>query len=152
MKRFVLVTNIPTPYRAVLYNLLHELGHEYDIEFSVAFQALREPHRSWKASDFDLRFPHSYSTGWRDRGKPVELFWYRNWNADILRDLRKKHYDYVMCSPYNATTNWVVARMNLGHAMRLIWSESNLRSTKYMAGPFRAFKSFLLARYDVLVL
>ena len=57
VERLVLLTNIPTPYRAAFLDTLSdELGHA-GIELRVAYCALTEPNRTWSVDLQRQRFP-----------------------------------------------------------------------------------------------
>jgi glycosyltransferase involved in cell wall biosynthesis len=152
MQKLLIVNNIPTPYRTFMFGKLHELGLERGIEVSVAFQAEREAHRHWKPSDFDMRFPHFYSSGmrfWSQR--PRAFFTYTTLNLDIARRASSGAYDWVLMAPLNSVTGWLMSCLPAGRTCKLIWSESNLLSARYMSSLARRFKGWLLAPGDALV-
>ncbi|MBI5863997.1 MAG: glycosyltransferase [Planctomycetes bacterium] len=151
MRKLLIINNIPTPYRTYMFHKLYDVGREHGVETTIAFQAEREARRVWKAEDFALRTPHFYSSGLRFWSKrPRKFFTYPTVNIDILRRVMSGAYDWILYAPLNSMNGWFVSWLPAGRSKKVVWSESNLHSTRYMSGFARAFKRFLLAPCHVL--
>jgi glycosyltransferase involved in cell wall biosynthesis len=58
MQKVLLVTNIPTPYRIPLFNILHDELRKKGIDFKVIFAALGYARRQWRVDMRDCLFPY----------------------------------------------------------------------------------------------
>jgi glycosyltransferase involved in cell wall biosynthesis len=151
-KRLLIVNNIPTPYRAFMFNTLFEVGKEFGIDVSVVFQAQQERRRFWKPEEMEMRFPHTFGKHalWR-RGLPVRYFTPWTLNLDIVRQISWGGYDYVLMANLLSATQWLSSFLPIGKTVRLLWTESNLDSTNRKTGPAKWLKRFLLGRCAALV-
>ena len=146
MRRLLIINNIPTPYRTFMFQKLHDVGLMHGIETTVAYQAEREEQRVWKAEDFRLNVPHFYSSGLRFWSRrPRKFFTYPTINLDILRRSCSGQYDWILYGALNSMNGWLVSWLPAGRSIKIIWSESNLHSTRYMSGWARVLKSRVLA-------
>jgi glycosyltransferase involved in cell wall biosynthesis len=135
-----------------MFNKMYERGLELGIEVEVAFQAQREAQRSWKNEDFDMRFPYYVSTGLGLRHrKPKETFSYGTLNVDIIRDVASGRYDWVMMSSFMSISNWIGSVVPAGITKRLLWSESNVLSSRHQGWLIQKFRRFLGRHYEALV-
>jgi glycosyltransferase involved in cell wall biosynthesis len=151
LRRLLIINNIPTPYRTFMFQKLHDVGLEHGVETTVAFQAQREARRPWKAEDFALQTPHFFSSGARFwSSKPRVFFTYTTLNLDIIRAVAAGRYDWVLLATLNSVTGWFATLLPAGRTVKVLWSESNLLSTRYMSALARAFKRLLLAPIDAL--
>jgi glycosyltransferase involved in cell wall biosynthesis len=153
MRRLLVVNNIPTPYRAAMFNRLSDLGRERAVELFVAFQARREARRPWRPEDLEMRFPHSIFPGLAvsRRDAPRDVFRYSVVNPGILRLVREGGFDWVVMAPLMSVTGWIASFVPLTSTRRLLWCESNLVSARRSSAPARWFKRQLLRRWDGLV-
>ena len=117
----VVLDQVPTPYRAPLYRLLHE-DDRSDVEFTIHFCGETADFRSWRHLDLD--FPHSFLRGWEihprlGTGQNYQI------NAGILRLLRTRP-DAIIVSGWAHPTCLIAAlaarRLNIPY---LITSESH---------------------------
>jgi len=58
MQKVLLITNIPTPYRIPLFNVLHSELRDRDITFKVIFGALGYHRRQWRIDMQECLFPY----------------------------------------------------------------------------------------------
>ncbi len=149
MKKLLIINNIPTPYRTFMFKRFHELGPTYGFDVSVAFQARREARRAWNPDDMDMQFPYSISSGLGFGKKPKEFFNYRTVNSDIIREVASGKFDFVLMAAFMSVTNWITSRVSSGRTVKVLWSESNLLSTRYMGAGVRSLKRMLLRGYDI---
>jgi glycosyltransferase involved in cell wall biosynthesis len=153
MKRLLVVNNIPTPYRAAMFNRLSELGREHGVDLFVAFQARREARRPWRPEDLEMRFAHSIfpSLAVSRRDAPCDVFRYSTINPGILRLVRKGGFDWVVMAPLMSVTGWIASFLPSASTRRLLWGESNVLSARRSSASARWFKRQLLRRWDGLV-
>ncbi len=112
--------------RTFMFNKIYDKGLELGIETTVAFQARREAGRTWRPEDFDLQCPHYFSTGpnpMRKRAK--EWFTYRTINTDIIIELMRGKYDWVLMSPIMSINSWIASLLPLKKTKKILWSEDN---------------------------
>jgi len=129
-----------------MFRRFHELAGEFDFESTVAFQARREERRAWNPDEMDLDFPHFFSTV---GGRPREFFTYKTINRDIVRRVRSGEFDFVLMSAFMSVSSWLTSLLPARGTVKVLWSESNLLSTRHMGGLSRAFKSRLLRPYSI---
>ena len=147
-KRLLIVNNIPTPYRAFMFRKLHEVGQKFGVEVAVFFQAQQERRRFWKPEEW-RRISHTSSavrTVWH-RGEPVKYATWWTTNFDIIREVSRGHYDYVMMGGLQSFTQWTASFVPAGKTLKLLWSESNLQSTRRTKGPARWLKRAIMGNY-----
>src|SRR3954469_7160771 len=152
MRRLLIINNIPTPYRTFMFNTMYDIGRAHDIEVTVAFQAERLAYKPWRPQEDAMRFPHRFSTGvlpWR--GKPLQVFSYLTFNTDILRLVTSRRYDWILMAPLQSVGSWATALAPAGRTRKLLWSESNLTSSRFVQGPVRRLKGMLESPFDMLV-
>ena len=130
-----------------MFNTFNEIAPEYDFEFSVAFQARKEERRFWNPDEMDLNFPYTYSTGWGSSA--LEHFTYTTMNPDILRQVRSGDYDFVLMSPFMGISNWMFALLPAGRTIKVMWSETNMLSTRYMSALSRFWKKRLMKPFEI---
>lgn len=146
MRRFLIINNIPTPYRTFMFQQLYEVGLRRGIETTVAFQARREARRHWNPDEFEMQFPHYYSSGMRFwTREPREFFTYPTLNFDILKQLGGGEFDFVLLAALNSVNGWLASWIPAGKTRKVLWSESNLLSTRYMSGAARSLKSAIIS-------
>lgn len=150
MKKFLLINNIPTPYREFMFRRMGEIGAEHGVELTVAYQARKEARRNWDPTRFEMAYKHFFSE--TSAGEPREHFTYKTFNRDIVRAVRSGAYDYVMYAPLMSITGWAISLTAPKRLTRVMWSESNLLSTAHMGGLAKLVKRVLLSNFDKLAL
>lgn len=144
MKKLLIINNVPTPYREFMFSKMYEIGREYGIDITVAFQAKEEHGRPWKAEDFFYSFPHYFSNGfWKKK------FSYGILNLDILKDIASGAYQWALFSPFMSITNWIAAFLPT-QSRKILWSESNLQSTRHIDPVSKFLKSQAIRRFDAI--
>lgn len=149
VKKLLIINNIPTPYRTFMFTRFHELGPKFGFDVSVAFQARREERRAWNPDEMDMRFPFSISSGIGFGDEAQEFFTYKTINSDVVRMVSSGEYDFVLMAAFMSVTNWITSLAPAGRTIKVLWSESNMLSTRYMNGPAKVFKKMLLRGYDI---
>ena len=119
-RRLVITTEIISPYRIPVFNVLAE---HPDVDLHVIFLAETDPSmRRWKIYKDEIRFSYEVLPHWRRRvaGYNVLL------NRGVASALDQAQPDVIVCGGYGYLASWQV----LGWARRLkrrvfLWSESN---------------------------
>jgi glycosyltransferase involved in cell wall biosynthesis len=101
MRRLLVVTNIPTPYRVPLFNrLVHALAPTgWTLE--VAFGSMGNERRKWRIADTDLRFAYHCLDGRNVRLGPERI---ANTYRGLARLLRERRPDGIVCTGYSLGT------------------------------------------------
>ncbi|GEM_PF-1807723 len=149
MKSLLIINNIPTPYRTYMFNVLHQVGKEYNVHAEVIFLAHRESHRHWNPNDFKMEFPYRF--GRNLLGKEVEILNRGVLEVEVLRDLQRNKYDYLLVAPAQSLTNWLISLLPLQRTKKLLYSETNSLAVKRHNGLVRLFRKFLFRQFDGIV-
>jgi glycosyltransferase involved in cell wall biosynthesis len=124
-RRLILLTEIISPYRIPLFNILAR--HE-EVDLHVIFLAETDPDlRKWRVYKDEIQFSYQVLPSWRKR---VGRY---NWllNRGVASALSSFTPDVVLCGGYNYVASWQAllwARMH--HVPFLLWSESNLQDIR----------------------
>jgi glycosyltransferase involved in cell wall biosynthesis len=138
-RRLALITEIISPYRIPLFNVLAK--HE-GVDLHVIFLAETDPDlRKWEVYKDEIKFSYQVLPSWRKR---IGRY---NWllNRGVGAALSAFAPDVVLCGGYNYIASWqalVWSRMK--RVPFLLWSESNLQDVRH-AHPIVEFmkKEFL---------
>lgn len=60
MKKILLITNIPTPYRIPLFNELHQRLQQSSIHLKIIFSVQNYARRKWQLDEQDFLFPYDF--------------------------------------------------------------------------------------------
>ena len=150
MKKMLLINNIPTPYREFMFRKMYEIGLEYDIEMTIAFQARKEKRRDWDPAQFSFPYKHFFSQ--KLSGRLHQYFSYKIINRDIILAICSKQYDAVIYAPFMSLSGWLIALTAPRHITKILWSESNLLSASRAGVISRLIKRSLLSRFDKMAL
>ena len=119
-RKVLLITNIPTPYRIPLFNVLHEELSQRGIDFSVVFGALGYARRKWKINLDDCRFPTEVlpTANLRFSDPERASFTYNG----LLRVLRRKQPALIVTNGFSIATTKLWLRSLFRRTPYLIWS------------------------------
>lgn len=142
MRKVVLVTNIPTPYRVPLFNTLAQTLRKAGMHLSVAFAAPTYARRKWRIDDDSFRFDAKMlSSDGRStrRSRPVFLY------SGLLRYLRAESPDVVIAAGFSVGTlkSWLWSRF--ANVPLIIWSGSEGEQRGVLG---RAYRTFLARRVE----
>lgn len=123
MKKVVLITNIPNPYRIPLFNVLDEILKTANISFKVIFGAPGYSRRMFQIDESEMKFKfrilddhgHTFS---KDGEKTV--FIYRGLN----KALNEEKPDLIIVSGFSPATMKVYMRKLLRGTPYIIWNGS----------------------------
>lgn len=150
MKNLLIVNNIPTPYRAFMYNILYKVGKYYNINTYVIFQSRREKHRYWNPDEIIINFPHHFSKI-PFSNNYYDCFSRFTFNCDVLSAILNSKYDYIMFAPSMSITNWIGSLLPSANVTKILYSEANIISLKKNILPVRLFRSLIYSRFDISV-
>lgn len=137
MKKIVLVTNIPTPYRVPLFNTLSSKLRDAGVCLKVAFAAPTYARRKWQVDGDSFRFDATIlSIRDRSRGRRKPVFFY----PGLVRFLQSESPDVVIAAGFSMGTmkSWLWSRFS--RAPLVIWSGSEPENRGALR---RAYRSFL---------
>ena len=138
-RRLVILTEIISPYRIPLFNVL---AKRPDINLHVIFLAENDPNlRQWQTYKDEIEFSYQVLPSWRKRiGGYNALL---NWGT--RRALAQSAPDVILCGGYNYIASWQAQFWARWHAVPLfLWSESNAQDLRGWHRPVEFLKSEFL--------
>ena len=144
MKRVLLVTNIPTPYRIPLFNELHGQFEEAGLDVLVVFGAAGYSRRKWTIDLSDCLFNYQILDSDtfaypRDTEHPFFLY------GSLIRTLRSYRPDLIIVAGFSIATLKVLSFSRINRIPYLIWSGAIPRKG-YPVAAWRTRLRKLLAR------
>ena len=145
-RRFVCLTNIPTPYRLHFFRALaHELA-ERGWSFEVFFMAETERGRNWRLAPREFGFPHRFLTG--------KSLWIADAtlhiNFKFLLEFLKRPPDILLTAgSWGLPTN-ILTTLTLTFARGstvIFWSESHIRSMRRKGRLIELLRKRLMRKY-----
>jgi glycosyltransferase involved in cell wall biosynthesis len=149
--RFVLLINIPSPYRLHLQRVLNQRLAERSWMFEVYFMAHTEANRFWEFSDDDFDFPHRFGRGIH----PILQGSSFHFNPDLIWALFKNPPDKLLiCGGWFLPTVVcsILILKFLGKTKIYFWAESNLNSLRFSGRLISILRSKMFQLIDVFVL
>lgn len=147
-RRLVCVTNIPTPYRVHLFEVLASVLDERDIDFEAVFLASGAPHRYW---DVDLsRAPFATRV---DRGlHPYHGDAEFHVNPGTVVSMLKRPPSWLVLGgawfiPTVATLA-TVGRLHRRGSRTIMWAEANPASRRFPSGAVAAVRRTVMTSVD----
>lgn len=121
--RVLLITNIITPYRQVLYNACAAVGRRKGIEWHTSFMARGEATRKWRAEDYPLNHEHVFHWGLHLPlpGRPIAT----HLNPGAWWTQLRGRWDAVIVGGYDHLTS-AVAGLLPARGRKLLWCESSV--------------------------
>jgi len=119
MRRLVVVTNIPTPYRVPLFNTLAPALAGAGWELEVVFGSAGNARRRWRIPEEELRFRHHYLAGRNLRLGPERIL---NTYAGLGPFLRERRPDGIVCTGYSPGTMAALRHARRAGIPLAIWS------------------------------
>jgi len=119
-RRLVITTEIISPYRIPLFNVLAE---HPDVDLHVIFLAETDPSmRRWKVYKDEIRFSYEVLPHWRRRVAGYNLLL----NRGVASALERARPDVIVCGGYGYLASWrVLAWARRRKRPVFLWSESN---------------------------
>lgn len=142
----VSLTNIPTPYRAHLYNSLAQEMESRGLGLRVLYMAQSEPGRHWTFDKENNRYPYAFLKDWTLRFRRYEL----PFNPDFLPWMWKHPPRWLLVSGswYFPTAQMAPLAVDHRQTTTLFWNESNLAYMERKSGPVNAWRRLTIDWYD----
>jgi glycosyltransferase involved in cell wall biosynthesis len=151
--RFLVVNNIPTPYRNYQFACLSQACSEVGVDLLVAFQAQAgASHRRrfrvpWRAEELPAGFTQVFSRDILGRARRYHSRW--SVNPDLLRLACRGNFDYVMAAPSMSIFNWLFGAMPTP-GVKILYSETNSDAFQPHGPLLQAARRRLFAGFDAL--
>jgi glycosyltransferase involved in cell wall biosynthesis len=121
MKKYIFLTNIPTPYRTSFYNELHECG----LDFEVFYMREIESDRNWSVERESLKHPHFIDNGlYRTVGR-----FHVHFNPRLIQKiLKSKDAEIIIGGAWNDLDVLAIVtlkRLGILKSQLHFWSEAN---------------------------
>ncbi len=142
-RRLVLLTEIISPYRIPVFNLL---ARRAELDLHVIFLAeTDEKLRQWRVYKNEIRFSHQVLPSWRWRaGKSGFLI-----NRGLWSALNHVSPQVVICGGYNYAASWEALLWARRHQVEFVlWSESNGRDARRGRVWVERLKTYFLRHCD----
>lgn len=145
-RRFVLLTNIPTPYRLWFFEALAGEVARRGWAFEVWFMAKTEPGRFWKFKKQDFRFPHRFFRGVSPAVRRIAF----HLNPGVLARLWFNPPDVLMLGQWMLPTTFfgMPAARWLGRSRIIFWLESHGKSSLLQNSPVKFIRHVFYSHCD----
>ena len=142
MKRVVIITNIPAPYRVELFDYLQKHTEEYEIH--IVYASRNEDNRSWAIDEtkmgnshfldsYTIKIPRRYDTKYIHISKGV---------AKLLDELRP---NLVVGSEYNPTILQAVHYCSRKKIPYVSWTDGTLHSERNIGRLQKKFRHYVIS-------
>ena len=145
MHRFLLLTNIPAPYRIAFFNTLAGEMAAHAIGLRVVYCAETEPNRHWAINLVDQRYQWTILRGLHASLGPRFI----HVNPGVVSLIRKWSPHWLLIGgAWHLPTMWLASRRVFApNAARILWTEGHADAVLNRRGPIaalrrRAFRSF----------
>lgn len=122
MKKILLITNTPTPYRIAFFNELHDRLKDSKINFKVVFAALSYASRSWDIDMSECRFDYvilnSSKINFLRLNREKVVFAY----SGLGKVIRQENPDIVIVSSFSLATVYLWVSSWFSKVKYIIWS------------------------------
>jgi glycosyltransferase involved in cell wall biosynthesis len=145
-RRVTLITEIISPYRIPLFNVL---AKHPAVDLHVVFLAETDPRlRQWNVYKNEIEFSYEVLPSWRRRvGKFNVLL-----NRGLAQALGRALPDAIVCGGYNYIASWqALGWARSRHIPFLLWSESNLQDLRREHRAVEFLKNEFLRRCSAFV-
>ncbi|HRH65938.1 MAG TPA: glycosyltransferase family 4 protein [Bacteroidia bacterium] len=136
MKKVIVVTNIPNPYRIPLFNEMWRLFNDRKVEFKVVFGAQKYARRKFVLDMNDCLFPYEFlNSGKLDFGDAEKIvFTYKG----LLKTIQREQPDCIIINGFSVGTLRLWLRSWIKKTPYIIWSGT----VKSRGGKFSALRKF----------
>lgn len=145
MKTIVLITNIPTPYRIPLFNLLNKEIERYGWNLHVIFSSKGYKRRQFELNEQDFKFKYTFLDGGKySIGKDAEktFFFYRG----LWRQLKTIQPAHIIASGFSPATLMCTLWNLVKGTPFSIWSGTIEKGNRKTPWWRRIFRKLLLSR------
>jgi glycosyltransferase involved in cell wall biosynthesis len=141
-QKTILVTNIPTPYRIPLFNVLHKELANKGIDLKVVFDAVGYARRQWRIDMSDCLFPHNVLSTKNLSDSQRASFTYQG----LLRLLEREQPSVIVTNGFSVATTKIWLRSFMRRTPYIIWSGAIKDSTPTAAGLRRLQRKLVIQR------
>jgi glycosyltransferase involved in cell wall biosynthesis len=139
--QFVVIQNIPSPYRIHLFRVLQQELNERGVNLHVHFMARGHAERPIAWRNPDLPFPHTY---WRDVGLKTH-----HWNPALIFSLLiNRKADYLLVGSSWDTFTGICASLFARRKVGILWTEGNTKTPGRLTGMLGCFKRKVMSCYE----
>ena len=144
--RFVILTNIPTPYRTAFFNELAAASDQLGAEFHVLYCAQTEPGRHWPYEPAKMRHPYALMGGLSPKfaGACFHI------NPSILNRIAEINPDTLLIAGSWNTPTMLMALLGTSPktVRRLFWSEGHAKAVLHKHGPIAWLRRKIYSAFD----
>lgn len=143
---FIVLTNIPTPYRTAFFNVLYTECKKQSIVFKVLYCATTEPNRHWPFDTDNMRHPYEILPGIH----PSFKSFYPHINLSIINKLKELNPSVLLCAgSWNMPTVWLsLITVNRRKTKTYFWSEGHADAVRNPKGIISKLRQFILKKFD----
>lgn len=142
--KIICVTNIPTPYRNKLYNLMQDIFPKKGLEFEVLYMAKKEPNRKWKIDYSEITYNYKIFKGLH----PAIGNMYAHFNPGLFTHLLKNPADLIIVGGMGCPSHWLTPFIIRKSKKKILSIESNLESVKVTNGLGAWLKRLIIKQYQ----
>lgn len=146
IKKTLFITNIISPYRIPLFNVISEKGN---FCFKVVALAEREKNREWKLSENKIKFDYQILPGWHwfIWGKKKEITIHLN--RGVFKTLLKYKPDMIITSGYDDLAYWMgFLYCKIFKKKFILWNSTTLLSAGSIEGIRGRLKKIIIRGAD----
>jgi glycosyltransferase involved in cell wall biosynthesis len=146
MKKFLYITNIPTPYRTYRFNELAKSLLQKGIELEVIFMNKSEPDRDWILDTSAMKF--NYKIFSERKVKKIFGMWL-HFPIALFKYLMKQEYDILVLGGLASPAHFLAAFLLDNSKINILSVESNLESIQIKNKPIKLIKSYLMDKFNI---
>ena len=148
MKRVVIITNIPSPYRVDFFHYLQENVKEY--EFHIIYSSVRNTSRQWHADESRIKnstFLKSHNIKIKKRYDEHDIYI----PYGVGKALSRLKPDVVVAMEYNPTILLAMHWCRKHKVKYISWTDGTLNSEKNISKIQRLCRKYIIKRADAFI-
>jgi glycosyltransferase involved in cell wall biosynthesis len=148
-KMFLVLTNIPTPYRSAFYNCLEDQLAKNGMKFHVFYCAKTEPNRQWEFFPEENNYEYTFLKGFHPKFKNF----YPHFNRGLFKLIKSLNPTHIlMGGAWNAPSviNVCIEKKKI-KAKLIFWSEGHFERQRSKSVLIDKFRSYIFNKIDAFV-
>ena len=141
MKKLVIITNIPSPYRVDFFYYLQENIRDYEIH--ILYASRNEDNRAWKIDESKMRNSH-FLDSWTLKIPRRYDTKYIHISKGVAAVLKKLQPAAVVGSEYNPTILQAVKYCSRYHVPYVSWTDGTLYSERNISGMQKKLRHYVV--------
>ena len=141
MKKLVIITNIPSPYRVDFFYYLQENIRDYEIH--ILYASRNEDNRAWKIDESKMRNSH-FLDSWTLKIPRRYDTKYIHISKGVAAVLKKLQPAVVVGSEYNPTILQAVKYCSRYHVPYVSWTDGTLYSERNISGLQKKLRHYVV--------